>query len=799
MCQAFWRVIPALFIIALESPAQPTRWKQPPPRILEAVEAAATPEVLRSPRSARFLMARWERLLPLERLARPYLGLAGNRIDPKTYSRHAGYGIEELRIRERATLRERVVKLPKGLVGQPVWSGDGRRFAFSVVTQRGVELWVGDARTAAVKRMLGPRLCTTRYRGFGWNPDGDRLVVRLVPENRRRPAKRPAIPPGPNVQQAAGGASPVYTYSDLLRDDHDDALFRHYMGHELAWIDIATGKLTVFGKEAVYNRVTMSPDGRHLCVQRTKEPFLRDVPSFRFMEEIEGWRDDGTVLKKLHARQMNEFPWRMKQPQTLPHYYWDPLQPATLVWTAPPSGTGAGRRQAVLASWKAPFRSGGWKPITHTDHPIVGLQFLVTGELLVAEYDSKRRHNVTWLVERGGARRKLWDLPYDQWYGHPGYGMFLRLQSGFSVLRVHDGKLWLRGRGATPKGDRPFLDRLDLKTLESERVWQCSGERYEEVTDLLAADGSKLLISSETPIRPADWYELDLKTGKRRRVTSGGDPSPYLADVDKTFVTYARKDGVPLSATLYVPKRRPKGKRLPLIVWAYPQQYNSKKTAGEVVGSPHEWVRPSAESILWLTRLGYAVMDEAAIPVVSDLERANDRLVEEFVLGAKAAVEEAVRRGIADRDRVMIAGHSYGGFMVATLLAHTNLFRAGISRSGFFNTTLVPFGFQDERRTLWKARDVYVRSSPFMHADKIDEPLLLMHGEKDENGNCFPIQSERLFHAIKGCGGRARLVMLPFEGHAYRGKETIHHVLAETAAWCERWLGPADGPAPKRR
>jgi len=146
---------------------------------------------------------------------------------------------------------------------------------------------------------------------------------------------------------------------------------------------------------------------------------------------------------------------------------------------------------------------------------------------------------------------------------------------------------------------------------------------------------------------------------------------------------------------------------------------------------------------------------------------------------------------VTDPKRVGVGGHSYGAFMTANLLAHSDLFRAGVARSGAYNRTLTPFGFQSERRTLWEAADTYLRMSPFMNADKIKEPMLLIHGEADNNAGTFPIQSDRMYQALRGNGGTVRLVMLPHESHSYAGRESVEHTIAEMIEWFDRYVKPA--------
>ncbi|MHC5114620.1 MAG: alpha/beta hydrolase family protein [Planctomycetota bacterium] len=362
-------------------------------------------------------------------------------------------------------------------------------------------------------------------------------------------------------------------------------------------------------------------------------------------------------------------------------------------------------------------------------------------------------------------------------------------RDGRAVAMLRNGSIWLAGSGASPEGDRPFLDRMNLATLETQRLWQCSDGAYEQVVDVLERDGDRVLTRHETPSSPPNYYAVYVATGERERLTDFDDPQPKLRSVHKELVRYTRDDGVELSAKLYLPPGydQERDGPLPLIVWAYPREFNDPYTASQVSGSPYKFTRISGSSHLFLLMEGYAIMDAATMPVVgSDPDTVNDTFIDQIVASAKAAIDEATRRGVADPTRVGVGGHSYGAFMTANLLAHCDLFRAGIARSGAYNRTLTPFGFQAERRTFWEAPEAYFALSPFMHADDINEPILLIHGERDNNSGTFPIQSNRLYHAVKGQGGTVRYVVLPYESHGYKAEESIMHVLAEMIDWMER-------------
>jgi dipeptidyl aminopeptidase/acylaminoacyl peptidase len=414
--------------------------------------------------------------------------------------------------------------------------------------------------------------------------------------------------------------------------------------------------------------------------------------------------------------------------------------------------------------------------------------------VFVSEYDRDKRWRKTWMYDLAQVGdpvyqpRLLWDMSVNDRYADPGRPITTLNRHGRNVVLVHDNSIFLAGGGATAKGDRPFLDQVDLDTLKPTRLWQCAGENLESVIDVLEDDGSVVLTTRQSPKDPPNYFARDLvgKGKGDRQLTTFPDPAPQLQGIHKEIVTYTRDDGVQLSATLYLPPNHKKGERLPLIVWAYPREFNDAGTAGQVSGSPYTFTRLSGISHLFLLLNGYAIMDSATMPVVGEPETMNDTFIKQVVASAQACIDKAAEMGVADPDRVGVGGHSYGAFMTANLLAHCDLFRAGVARSGAYNRTLTPFGFQSERRTLWEAPKSYFDLSPFMFAHKINEPLLMIHGEMDNNSGTFPIQSERLYAAIKGNGGTARLVVLPYESHGYAARESVMQTLAEMGDWLDQ-------------
>ena len=438
----------------------------------------------------------------------------------------------------------------------------------------------------------------------------------------------------------------------------------------------------------------------------------------------------------------------------------------------------------------APF-SGEPGEVLKVRHRFTGLNWLATPNLaMLTETDRDRRWRTTSLVDLANPadRRVVFDLSINDAYGDPGTPVVQTRPDGQAVILQDGDSIYLSGRGAGESGDRPFLDRMDLKTLEKERLFRCGEGVNEGPMGFVGGSRTRILTSRQSKTEPLNVFLVDLKTGDRTKLTDNKDPAPELTGLTKELIKYRRADGVPLSGTLYLPPGYRQGTRLPLIVWAYPLEYSDAATAGQVRGSPDTFTSPRGDSPLFFLTQGYAVLMDATMPVVGSPETMNDTYVEQVVASARAAIETLDAKGVIDPKRVGVAGHSYGAFMTANLLAHSDLFAAGIARSGAYNRTLTPFGFQSERRSFWEAPELYMKMSPFTFANKINEPILLIHGEADNNSGTFPIQSERLFQAIKGNGGVARLVLLPHESHGYRARESVLHVLAEMFDWADKHI-----------
>lgn len=591
------------------------------------------------------------------------------------------------------------------------------------------------------------------------------------------------------MQESLGHAGPAPTYEDLLSTPHDEDLFDYYATAQLAYVDIATSKLTPFGKPGIYATLRPSPDQKHLLVGWLRKPYSYQLPAIDFPQEVEVWNREGKIEYKVASLPLaDRIP--LAGVRTGPRsYQWLTNKSATLAWVEALDGGNpkekAPHRDRIVVLG-APF---GGKPteVFATKERFREIQPLANGKALVEEFERVQRTLRTFEIDLdkpGAPARVIFTRNERDAYHDPGTPVVKTSPDGRREV-VQDGdEIYLSGRGASPAGDKPFLDRFNLANGKAERLFQ-SGSQYEEIVAMLDDRGERLLTRRESPVDPPNYY---IRSGQdSKALTHFPNPTPQISGIQKQLVIYKRADGVPLSFTLYLPPGYQPGTRLPAVVWAYPYEFSDADTAGQVTGhAAQEFTQLNYHQMFVLQ--GYALIDDAAMPIIGDAETVNNTYVDQLVMDAQAAVDKAVEMGVADRDRVGVFGHSYGAFMTANLLAHSTLFRAAVAESGAYNRTLTPFGFQSERRTFWEAPDVYTKMSPFWFADKIKTPILLTHGEVDDNTGTYPIQSERFYAAIRGNGGTVRLVMLPAEAHGYRAKETIEHVLYEEIAWFDKYL-----------
>ena len=795
---------------AVEGAVQPVAgWQTPPEEVMEVLHAPQLPWVWTAPTGDHLLLADPILYPPLAELAAPMHVLAGMRVDPVVGNIHGRHGGTSPRLVTVESGAETPLPLPDDAEVHGVsWTADGQRFALTVRHADHMGLWVGSVEgdlrkieNVAVNQLLGT--------GVSWLPDQKRLLVRRFPE-RGSPPSPPAIPAGPAILEGAGATSrSTYEARNLLETAHDDALFSYYATSELVVVDPESGALKILGEPAVFATAEFSPDGSFLLVEYMVGPWSHAVPWWRFASELEVWDMDGKSVATVASLPLaDEVPihgvalgprgaaWRATAPHTL---YWvealdggNPVAEAT--------------HRDRLMRLDAPF-TGEPEEVFRAEHRIVRWQGgwgADGGTLMLTQRERIRRWRYTWLLDVDKGSSQLWfDLNESDRYASPGSALRRPLPNGQWVLHQKGDAVYFSGSGATDQGDRPFLDLRHMESGEVQRLFRCDPEHYEFFV-AFAGEEDRFVLRSESAVDVPNYYLATLgkvieasegeatRAVSRKPITRFEDPTPQLRQIEKRLVRYERLDGVPLSFELHLPPGYKEGTRLPTVLYAYPMEYSDPSTAGQVRGSTRRFSRFYGSSHLFFLLQGYAVLDRTAMPMIGDPETTYDTFVPQLVADAEAAVAKAVELGVTDPERIGVIGHSHGGLMVANLLAHSDLFRAGIARSGSYNKTTQPFGFQSERRSLFEARDVYIQVSPTFFADQVNEPVLVIHGDLDSNPGTLTFQSEVFFEAVRGSGGTARLVLLPYEDHGYRAIESIEHVLWEQIRWFDEYVKDAE-------
>ena len=804
------RALPAFVLLAaLSGPAfaqDPLTYQQPPAPIADILDTRPTPSPSLSPDRTTLALYDRANLPPIAELAEPMLRLGGYRINPRNNgpANSRVSWLTGLSFQPVAGGTARPVQLPANArFMSPSWSPDGRSVALLMDAPTGLELWVVDVAGARARKVTDARVNAASGAAFDWTPDSAGFVVRLTPEGRGAAPDVTRPPAGPIVAESMGRAAPVRTYQDLLGNAGDEALFDYYFTSQPTVVSL-NGRARSVGQPGVILGVSTSPDGRYILQTRVKKPYSYIVPASLFPADV--------IITDLNGREVHrvaDLPLRDNVPTPFDavapgprSVSWRADAPATLVWTEAQDGGDPRISSQVrdrVFTLAAPFTA---QPTTLIDlnERYGGVQWGDADTALVNSRWFNTRHETRYVVDPSnpGAGRVLIERNYQDRYNDPGFPVTEPNGTGFSVLRMTaDGsKVLMSGAGATREGEYPFLGTMDLQSGRSERLWTSASGDYESIVGILDDDARRLVTRRETRNDPPNLYVRNLDAQAPDALTQFPDPAPQLAGVSRQLITYTRADGVQLSGTLYLPAGYDKDRDgpLPLVMWAYPAEFTDAAVAGQVVDTANRFVRPGGSSHLFLLTQGYAVLDDPSMPIIGrDGAEPNDTYIEQLSASAEAAVNAVVELGVADRDRIAIGGHSYGAFMTANLLAHTDLFKTGIARSGAYNRTLTPFGFQAEQRSYWEATETYNEMSPFTYANKVNEPILLIHGGADDISGTFPVQSERFYAALKGNGATVRYVVLPLEAHGYRARESVGHTLWETVRWLDQYVKNA-GP-----
>ncbi len=777
-------------------------YQKPPKEILDLVEAPPAPSVIIDDKGENVVLLYRDSYKSIQELSETEMRLGGLRINPKTNigSRTNYYNNIEVK---KATDKEttQVAGLPQNArLSNFSWSPNQKMIAFLHTTQQGVEAWVLDIEKRTAKKVTNATVNANMGDVINWFKDSSSLLVKMLPANRKELINTAeAVPTGPTISVSDGEKAQNRTYQDLLKNPNDEANFEQLALSEIKKVSVS-GETSSFLPTAMYRSISFSPNGDYVLVSEVKKPFSYLVPYYRFPYTETVYDANGKVITVI-----NEVPLDEVRPKGFMatrtgkrNFSWRNDQPATLYWVeALDEGDPENEvdYRDVVYQVKAPFTGKG-KEILKTRNRFSGITWGDDKNAIAYDYWWNDRNTKTYLFNPSDLSQKpiiISDRNYQDRYSDPGNFVTTRNKFNRSVLDLNNSTAYLMGDGYSKEGQFPFVDEFNLKSQKTKRIYQSSyTDKKENLYDAIDMKKGKILVRIESQNEYPNYYFRNInKKEDLTPVTSFENPFKSLQNVHKEVITYKRDDGLELEGTLYLPvgyDMDAKEKK-PMILWAYPREFKDKSSASQNTTNPNEFIYPFWGSpIYWVTQ-GYVVLDDAAFPIVGEGdEEPNDTFRTQLVANAKAAIDAVDDMGYIDRNRVAVGGHSYGAFMVANLLSHSDLFAAGIARSGAYNRTLTPFGFQSEERSYWDSPETYYTMSPFMHAEKMKTPLLLIHGEADNNSGTYPLQSERYFNALKGLGATARLVMLPKESHGYRAKESILHLLWEQDTWLDTYV-----------
>ena len=776
-------------------------YQQPSAEILQLADAALPPTVVADKKGENAFFFYRSRYKSIAELSENELRLGGLRINPKTNINSRQAYFEKVSFFDLKTSKEKkIAGLPnQGKFANPSWNRQQTKMAFTNTTENGVELWVVDLKNNSAKKLTNDQLNANLGRPFTWLEDGESFLVNFLPSDRKQLINtKEAVPTGPTISVSDGKEAQNRTYQDLLQNKNDEFNFEQLTRSEIYLVK-TDGTSKKWKDAGMYSYITGSPDGNFVSITEIKKPFSYIVPYNRFPYSVSIYDQSGKEVKVVTNKPLEEDRPKgfMATAKGERNITWRADKPATLVWAeALDEGNPDIKvdfRDAVY-QLDAPF-SGEKKLVLKTVNRYSGITW--GNDDLAIAYDNwwNTRNTSNYIFNPSDNQQtpqRFFDRNYQDSYNDPGSFVTEENAFGRAQLYINNGKLLLEGEGISAEGIMPFIDEFDVKTLKTKRIWRAEkGKNLEKLVNILNPKKGIILERIESQKEYPNLYVRNIFKPKQKpqQVTFHKNPFESMNGVSKEVIKYKREDGTELSATLYLPPNYDKKEKLPMIMWAYPQEFKDPKTAGQVTTSPNEFIYPSYGSPIFWVMKGYAILDDAAFPIIGEgTEEPNDTFVKQLVGNAKAAIDAVDRLGYIDRNRVAVGGHSYGAFMTANLLTHSNLFAAGIARSGAYNRTLTPFGFQAEERNYWEAPEVYNTMSPFQNADKMKTPLLLIHGEADNNTGTFPMQSERYFNALKGLGATTRLVLLPQESHGYAARENILHMLWEQDQWLEKYV-----------
>lgn len=775
-------------------------YQKPSAEILKLADYERPPNVLMNSKKDWVVFTYRPTYKTLEDLSQNEMKLGGLRINPVTNISSSMIYSNNLKIRKLNDKNEIQVKnLPShSKIAYVSFSPDEKKLAFTNTTAKGVELWIVDMETASAKKITADNLNANLGMPYIWYNDSQSFLIRTLPQNRAALLNADEdLPAGPIVSTADGKVSQNRTYQDLLKNPQDEKNFETLTASEIYNVDL-TGNLKKLKDQDMYAGLSFSPDGSYLLATIIKKPFSYIVPLSRFPSTTVVYDMKGNTVKTVNDVPLNEImPKGFSSVRTgKREMEWRSDAPATLTYAEALDGGDQSKTAEYrdeIFTWEAPFTAAP-KSFFKTKQRYKDLVWTNDHYAIVSEGWYDTRNTKSYLLDLSSGESKVFDdRNYQDVYSDPGHFNTTKNQYGRSVVDMKGGKAYLIGDGFTKDGQHPFIDEMDIKSLKKKRLYTSNLKNAKEgIVDILNPSKGEILTTQQSPSQYPNYFKKNIKSNKAEAVTNFANPFESIKDVYKEVITYKRNDGVTLTGTLYLPAnydRKTKKEKLPLLIWAYPREYKDKDTAGQSTQNDNDFTFPTYGSFVYWTAKGYAVLDNAAFPIVGEGKtEPNDTFIPQLVANAAAAIDAVDHLGYIDRKKVAVGGHSYGAFMTANLLTHSNLFACGIARSGAYNRTLTPFGFQSEQRNYWDVPEIYNTMSPFMHADKMKTPLLLIHGDADNNPGTFTLQTERYFQALKNLGAPVKMVLLPKEAHSYQAKENILHVLWEQDQFLEKCL-----------
>jgi len=734
----------------------------------------------------------YRQMIDLKTLSRKTYELAGEEISPVLNGPIEKYPYYDIKFYNYKNNRFEKINLEKDTIVREIKrSPNNKRYAFTTSTDDGIKIFVGDVKKNKHHQLKKIRVndCFDTS-NFFWIDD-NRLLVKSVPFNREQKPRKSRVPSSPVVKETKKSKSKMRTYTNLINNEFEKKLFGYYFSSQIIIYNFREDKIKKVGSAGLFDEVSVSPDNKYILLEKIKKPYSYRVPYYFFARDFVVWDIEGNLVRKIYQRPLSEeipIGGTFEGPR---YMHWHPNKKSSLVWITAldqgdPEKEVKKRDKVVLSSY--PFKNS--KTLFKSKYRLYQLEWGEKPNSCI--YYERDRDNMQiygyYLNYNSNNVQKIVDRSYRNSYKEMGdlvkksnrFDRKVFMQNGQNVYFINN-------EGDSPEGKYPYLSKFNLKDKKEEIIYKSRKNSFETIEAVLEKDFSKILIEHQTKTEPENYYIVDLNERTRKKITDNKNPYPEITDTEQRIIRYKRSDGVSLVGKLYLPPGYENEKRLPLIVWAYPLEYKSKKVAGQLKSSPNKFMKFWGASINYLLLEGYAVVN-ASVPIVGDPKTVNDTFTKQTVESVKAVLDYLYKKEIIDPERVSVSGPSYGAFMVGNVLAHSNICKIGVARSGAYNRSLTPFGFQHERRTLWEATQFYIDVSPYFHADKIKEPLLMIHGENDPNSGTYPLQTKRMYQAIKGTGGTARMVLLPEEGHGYRAKKSNLHVIAEMIEWCNKYL-----------